>query len=701
MPDLPSPQGRGSHLEPPNRFTQRWREIDRDALEEDDLRAMRNPKTTYLFDRSAGIVSENGSPDVPFRYSINPYRGCLHGCAYCLAGDTPILAADGMPRPLGMLRVGDEIYGTVLRGRYRRFTRTRVLAHWRTIKPAYRIRLADGTELVASADHRFLTQRGWKHVAPATVGQRPFLTVNNSLLGTGRFASAPARSPDYRRGYLTGMIRGDGLLRTYDYSGPRRQRETLYQFRLALVDRDALDRTADYLRVIGVQTHLRKFRKRTERRAEVGAIWACSRGAFARIKEEISWPGAPSLDWRKGYLAGLFDAEGAFHDSLRISNSDGDLLRQAEECLTALGFHFVYDVPKKPANVVVQTLRLRGGLRECLRFFHTVDNAIVRKRNVDGVALKSDADTRIVSIESLGVEMPMYDITTGTGDFIANGVVSHNCYARPTHEYLGYNAGLDFETKIVVKEDAPALFRDFLNRPGWRPEPIALSGVTDCYQPAERRFRLTRGCLEVAAEARQPMTLITKNALVLRDLDLLGEMAGRRLVHASISVTTLDAELARKMEPRTSTPAARLRAIGALAAGGVPVRVLVAPVIPGLNDSEIPAILQAAKEAGAHAAYYQLLRLPLTVAPVFREWLQRELPDRLERIEGRIRSTREGKLNDGAFGSRMRGTGPIAEQIRQLFRLFARRCGLDGALPEYDCGQFRRPRTRSGQLWLF
>jgi DNA repair photolyase len=275
------------------------------------------------------------------------------------------------------------------------------------------------------------------------------------------------------------------------------------------------------------------------------------------------------------------------------------------------------------------------------------------------------------------------------------------CFARPTHEYLGFNAGLDFETKIVVKENAAELFRDFLNRPGWQPEPIALSGVTDCYQPVERQFRLTRGCLEVAVEARQPMSIITKNALVLRDLDLLAELAAHNLVHVAVSVTTLDAALARSMEPRTSIPAARLRAIGALAAAGVPVRVFVAPVIPGLNDSEIPAILQAAREAGAHAAGYQLLRLPLTVAPVFREWLEREQPDRVVRIDGRIRASHDGKLNDSTFGARMRGSGLLAETVRNLFRLFARRYGLAGGLPDHDCTQFRPPRSRSGQAWLF
>ena len=200
------------------------------------------------------------------------------------------------------------------------------------------------------------------------------------------------------------------------------------------------------------------------------------------------------------------------------------------------------------------------------------------------------------------------------------------CYARPTHEYLGFNAGLDFETRIMVKHDAAALLRAFLARPKWVPETIVMSGVTDCYQPAERRFGITRQCLEVALEARQAIGIITKNALVLRDLDLLREMASMDLVHVSISVTTLDAELARTMEPRTSTPAARLRAIRELSQAGIPVRVMAAPIIPSLNDREIPAILEAAAKAGAKAASYTLLRLPLTVKPVFLEWLERTQP---------------------------------------------------------------------------
>lgn len=275
------------------------------------------------------------------------------------------------------------------------------------------------------------------------------------------------------------------------------------------------------------------------------------------------------------------------------------------------------------------------------------------------------------------------------------------CYARPYHEYLGLNAGLDFETKILVKHDAPELFREFLARDAWQPELIAFSGVTDCYQPCERQFELTRRCLEVALEARQPIGLITKNALVTRDLDLLRPMAEMKLVQVRISITSLDQSLTREMEPRTSSPAARLRAIEALSQAGVPVAAMVAPIIPGLNDSEIPAVLQAAAAAGACSANFILLRLPLAVRPVFLDWLERVKPAAKSRVESRIRATRDGELTDAQFGSRMRGEGPFAEQIAQTFGVFAKKSDLDQRLPPLDFSQFRPPRITRGQLRLF
>jgi DNA repair photolyase len=309
-----------------------------------------------------------------------------------------------------------------------------------------------------------------------------------------------------------------------------------------------------------------------------------------------------------------------------------------------------------------------------------------------------DDDTQSIVTENKSPDIPFrFSLNPYRG--CAHGCAY--CYARNTHEYLGFNAGLDFETRILVKRRAADLFRAFLARDKWQPEPITFSGVTDCYQPAERQFRLTRSCLEVALECRQPVSIITKNALVVRDLDLLRELAALRLVHVYLSMTTLHAELARTMEPRTSIPAARLRAVSLLAEAQVPVGVMVAPIIPGLNESELAPVMQAAQQAGAARAGYVLLRLPLTVEPVFREWLQRSLPESAPRVLSRIRHTRDGKLNSSAWGRRLRGTGLIAEQIRQMFDMFARKYHLDGKLPPQDTSQFRPPKERSGQLRLF
>ena len=290
---------------------------------------------------------------------------------------------------------------------------------------------------------------------------------------------------------------------------------------------------------------------------------------------------------------------------------------------------------------------------------------------------------------------------TRTESELVYGFGGAYCYARPTHEYLGLSAGLDFESKVFFKPRAPQLLRDWLSRSNWNPETIMFSGVTDCYQPAERQFQLTRGCLEVALEARQPIAIITKNALVTRDIDLLQQMAENRTVSVALSMTTLDEPLARAMEPRTSTPVARLRTINELTAAGIPTHAMVAPVIPGLNDVEIPSILEAASESGALSASYILLRLPLTVRPVFLEWLERTQPTRKNRVESLIRSTRDGNLTDAQFGSRMSGTGALAEQIKKTFHVFARKYNLDKRCEPLDPSGFRSPRSSSGQMKLF
>lgn len=265
------------------------------------------------------------------------------------------------------------------------------------------------------------------------------------------------------------------------------------------------------------------------------------------------------------------------------------------------------------------------------------------------------------------------------------------CYARPTHEFLGFSAGLDFETKIMVKEDAPELLRRELASPRWRPEPLGLAGVTDPYQPAERGLRLTRRCLGVLAEFRNPVAIVTKSRLVTRDLDLLTGLARHQAAAVFLSVTTLDADLARVLEPRAPHPEARLAAIAELAAAGVPVGSMIAPVIPGLTDHELPALVAAVARAGAKFAGYTMLRLPGAVAVLFERWLEQHRPAAKDRVLGRIRDVRGGRLNDTRFGVRMRGEGELAEQIKAVFRLACRRAGLNRRGPNLSTAAFRRP----------
>jgi DNA repair photolyase len=265
------------------------------------------------------------------------------------------------------------------------------------------------------------------------------------------------------------------------------------------------------------------------------------------------------------------------------------------------------------------------------------------------------------------------------------------CYARPTHEYLGFSSGLDFETRIMVKERAPALLRAALEKPTWEPGVLVMSGVTDPYQPVERKLEITRGCLRVLAEFRNPVAIVTKNHLVTRDIDFLSELASVRAAAVFVSLTTLDPALARVMEPRTASPEHRLDAIRRLAAAGIPAGVMTAPIVPGLTDHEIPKLLEAAAEAGASFAGYTVLRLPHAVKDLFGNWLETHFPGKKDRVLSRVREVRGGKLNDARFGSRMRGEGVFAEQIRSLFRVARRRAGLDRAVPELSITAFRRP----------
>jgi DNA repair photolyase len=272
------------------------------------------------------------------------------------------------------------------------------------------------------------------------------------------------------------------------------------------------------------------------------------------------------------------------------------------------------------------------------------------------------------------------------------------CYARPTHEYLGFSAGLDFESRIMAKLDAPELLRTELESPRWEPRTIVMSGVTDPYQPIEKKLRITRGCLEVLAKFRNPVAIITKNRLVTRDIDFLGELASHNAAAVNISVTSLDQKLQHVLEPRTSVPSARLEAIAKLHAAGIPVGVMVAPIIPGLTDHEVPKILEACAEAGAQFAGYTIVRLPWAVAPLFEHWVEEHFPERKEKILGRIRDLRgNGRLNNSKWHVRMTGEGIFSEQIASLFEISCRRAGINNR-PKLSAASFRRSIT---QLDLF
>lgn len=451
---------------------------------------------TLLEDQSRSILSHNDSPDLDFRWSANPYRGCQHGCAYCVSGDTEVLLANGQSRQLADVRAGDEIYGTAFDGERHHYVRTLVLDHWSTTKPAYRVRLADGRELVASAEHRFLSGDSWIHVA--------------------------------------------------------------------------------------------------------------------------------------------------------------DIARDTQ---------------------------LKG-----------LDLGAERERSVSA----SVVDVRPAGVRSL------FDITTGTGDFIANGVVSHNCYARPSHEYLDLGAGSDFDTKIVIKPKAAALLREAFDKPSWKGELVMFSGVTDCYQAIEKELQLTQQMLEVCLEYRNPVAIITKSALVERDVDLIAELAREAGAHLSVSLAWIDPELARTIEPWAAAPARRLKVIETFAKAGVPVGVMCAPVIPGLNDDQLVRVLEAARDAGATSAGWALLRLPGAVKQVFEERLRAALPLAADKVLHRVRETRGGeKLYDPRFHIRGRGQGVYAETIAAMFETACKRLGFESRNDERAFeSRFRRP-PKGGQLSLF
>lgn len=456
----------------------------------------------FLHVRARSLLNEvPEAAGLPFRWTINVYRGCSHACSYCLAADTPVLMADGGSRPISELRPGDRITGTQRRGRHRRYTTTTVRDHWRTTRRAYRVTLADGTTLVASGDHRFLTERGWRHVTGTGPGRRrrPQLTTHTRLLGR---ASSAAPSQSRPSGAL--------LVRTPPITPP--------------------------------------------------------------IEDEV---------------------------------------------------------------------------------------------------VTSDAALRVAAVEDLGVELPMFDISTGTGDFVANGVVSHNCFARPSHTWLDLDAGRDFEKVVVVKVNAVERLRAELRRPSWRGEAVALGTNTDPYQRAEGRYRLTRGVVQTLADAGNPFSVLTKGTLVTRDLDILADAAARGVcTGVSMSIPTLDEEVWRSSEPGTPHPRARMDTIARLSEAGVPTGVMLAPVLPGMSDGDeqLEEVVRAAVEAGAGHITPILLHLRPGVREVFLPWLERVRPDLLPAYERWYRDSYAPRAMREALARRVRGLVDRHGPLRTIAR---------------------------------
>jgi len=626
----------------------RWDNLKVDAEESRTLPGYREPATVRTFEAPEALDTRfyevrsksalNKVPKqsrMPFRWTINPYRGCSHGCSYCQGPETPILMADGRTKQLGDLRVGETIYGTTRVDTYRDYTHTHVAAHWATIKPAFRIALEDGTELIASGDHRFLSDRGWKFVTGAEQGalRRPHLTTNNKLMGTGSFAQQPVENDDYRRGYLCGMVRGDGHLGSYSYERAGRTHGDVHRFRLALADLDGLRRARQYLDEFAVKTREFTFSAGTKHHRPISAIGAQSYDRVTAIRQLICWPRSPSDDWCKGFLAGIFDAEGGCSEGiLRISNTDSEILDWTAFCLRRFRFCFAIEHTKNANGLKV--LRLRGGLPEQLRFLHSVDPAITRKRSIVERAIKTSARLRITAIEPVG-EMELYDITTGTGDFIANGVVSHNCFARPTHRYLDFDAGRDFEKEIVVKVNVPEVARAELMRPSWKREHVALGTNTDPYQWVEGRYRLMPGIWEAMRDSGTPSSVLTKSPLLLRDLELMKEVHAAAGFAANLSIPTLDEKAWRASEPHTPHPRKRIEAVAELNRAGIPTGVLIAPLMPGINDSpqQVEEILELCGEAGATSIGGIPLHLRGEVRDIFMEWLHSYRPDLVAHYE--------------------------------------------------------------------
>ncbi|MEV1290602.1 intein-containing Rv2578c family radical SAM protein [Pseudonocardia sp. NPDC049635] len=628
------------------------------------LRSVRTPEFAGMVfhevEAHSALNRVASSSPVPFGWTVNPYRGCAHACTYCLHGDTPVLTADGRARPIAELRPGDEVIGTVTDGRgRRRFVRTPVLAHWSTRRRAQRVTLDDGTVLVTSAEHRFLTGRGWAHVRPGrcrSSADRPHLSTGSELVGPGSAAMPAQRHPaGWAEGYLCGLVRADTA----------RSERSVEPFPSAWVELEALARAHHLLtsgsagRRAGTAGALGRAtagvggagvgaaapvggapagaRPGDARRPAVPAPRACG----ARLLQDrataspVEWPEHPGPGWSAGFLGGVLDASGEVSAGvLRITPGDERLTRATVQALRRLGFRVASEPTGRPGG---RALRVLGGAAEQLRLVAVADPAVSRVRDVAGALVEQPPDgaPRVVEVHDTGEIVPMFDITTGTGDFVAAGVISHNCFARNTHTYLDLDAGADFDSQIVVKVNVARVLERELARPGWRREHVAMGTNTDPYQRAEGRYRLMPGVIAALARSGTPFSVLTKGTVLARDLPELAAANADVRVGTGVSVALLDRGLQARLEPGTPSPRARLDLVRRITDAGLACGVMVAPVLPWLTDSEdaLDALLGEIATAGARSATVLALHLRPGTREWFLQWLGREHPALLPRYE--------------------------------------------------------------------
>ena len=604
------------------------------------LRSVRTPEFagTVFHEVEARSVLNRvpGSSPAPFRWTVNPYRGCSHACVYCLEAGTRILMADGRTRPIAELRVGDTVIGTEPGGGGRRYVRTRVLAHWSTVKRAHRLGLAGGTEIVASGEHRFLSEQGWRHVTPGWCrsGRRPWLRPRHSrLLGPGGSGRRAVHGPGYRRGYLCALLRADG----------GRPGEVDASFPASHLALEALARAHHFVAAAA----------RPAAPVPAGpAGGAAARLALRAASPSGSWPGEvaewplhPGDDWCAGFLAGLADAGGrVFAGTLRLVAADEAVVGRVAGALHRLGFRFTV----KAAGEHARAVHVQGGPAALLRFLDVADPAVGAVRDLAGGDVQSPPELAVVDVRALGVALPMYDITTGTGDFVANGVVSHNCFARNTHTYLDLDAGADFDGQIVVKVNAARVLQRELRSPRWAREPVAMGTNTDPYQRAEGRYRLMPGVIDALARSGTPFSLLTKGTVLARDLPMIAAAARDVPVVLGVSIALVDPVLQPRLEPGTPSPRARLDLVRRITDAGLGCGVMVAPVLPMLTDSAeaLDRLLGEVAAAGAVGATVLALHLRPGTREWFLAWLEREHP---HLVEAYARLYRRGAYVDPAY----------------------------------------------------